>query len=194
MERTRKIIIVVLSLFLFFLWISYMPADARAAGKPEKLVYGVIPDMTGPYASIVGPAYAAFMDAIEYVNGSGGVRGVPIEAVVRDCAGKTDLGVNIYMQMREMVPRPSMIYGVVSGVGEALKMRLNEDQIPAMWVCSTEVVYPAMYTFGAYPTYADACGLFIDWLAETWKEKRSGSASSIPACSLPSQRRPRAEP
>ena len=172
MERTRKIIIVVLSLFLFFLWISYMPADARAAGKPEKLVIGVIPDMTGPYASIVGPAYAAFMDAIEYVNEKGGVRGVPIEAVVRDCAGKIDMGVNIYMQMKEMVPKPMMIYGVVSGVGEALKMRLNEDQIPAMWVCSTEVVYPAMYTFGAYATYADACGLFIEWLAETWKEKR----------------------
>jgi ABC-type branched-subunit amino acid transport system substrate-binding protein len=29
-----------------------------------------------------------------------------------------------------------------------------------------------MYTFGAYPTYADLCGLFIDWVAETWKEKR----------------------
>lgn len=144
-----------------------------ADGKPDKLVYGCIVDMTGPYAPIVGPAYAAFTDAVEYVNANGGIRGVPIEAVVRDCAGKVDLGVNMYMQMREIKPRPSMIYGVISGVGEALKERLNEDQIPAMWVCSSAVIYPAMYTFGAYPNYADTCGMFINWLAENSKGKKA---------------------
>lgn len=169
MKRISIIIAIVLILF----GASFVSNNnAQAAGKPEKIVYGIIPDMTGPYAPIVGPAYAAFMDAAEFVNETGGIRGVPLKVIVRDCAGKVDMGVNIYMQFREMKPRPSMIYGVISGIGEALKERLNEDQIPAMWVCSTEVVYPAMYTFGAYPTYADACGLFIEWLAETWKEKR----------------------
>jgi len=140
-----------------------------AAEKPEKIIYAAIPDMTGPYAAIVGPAYAAFQDAAEYVNENGGIKGVPLEIVVRDCGGKVDVGVNIYMQYKEMKPRPSMIYGVLSGVGEALKERMNEDQFPGMWVCSTEVIYPAMYTFGAYPTYADLCGTFIDWLAVNWK-------------------------
>jgi branched-chain amino acid transport system substrate-binding protein len=143
-----------------------------ADNKPEKLVYGCIADMTGPYAPIVGPAFAAFQDAAEFVNASGGVKGVPIEIVVQDCGGKIDVGVNNYMQMRDMKPRPSMIYGVLSGVGEALKDRMNQDQIPGMWVCSTEVIYPSMYTFGAYPTYADLCGMFMDWLKDTWKESR----------------------
>jgi branched-chain amino acid transport system substrate-binding protein len=171
--RTKSSVFSIVWIFLFVL-LTFLCATggAMAADKPEKLVYGCIPDMTGPYAPIVGPAYAAFMDAAQYVNENGGIRGVPIEVVVLDCGGKVDVGVNNYMQMREMKPRPSMIYGIISGVGEALKERFNEDQIPAMWVCSTEVVYPAMYTFGAYPTYADLCGLFIDWLAETWKEKR----------------------
>jgi len=97
---------------------------------------------------------------------------VPLEIMVRDCGGKIDVGVNIYMQYREMDPKPFMIYGVLSGLGEALKERMNEDRIPGMWVCSTEVVYPSMYIFGAYPTYADLCGTFIDWLAATWKESR----------------------
>lgn len=142
---------------------------ASMAEKPEKIIYAAIPDMTGPYAAIVGPAQAAFMDAAEYVNSTGGIRGVPLEVMVRDCGGKVDVGVNIYMQYREMKPRPAMIYGVLSGVGEALKERMNEDRIPGMWVCSTEVIYPAMYTFGAYPTYADLAGMFIDWLAATWE-------------------------
>jgi ABC-type branched-subunit amino acid transport system substrate-binding protein len=153
---------------LFNLAFLAFPATSTAE-KPEKIIYAAIPDMTGPYAAIVGPAQAAFLDAAEYVNSTGGIRGVPLEIMVRDCGGKVDMGVNIYMQYREMKPRPAMIYGVLSGVGEALKERMNEDQIPGMWVCSTEVIYPAMYTFGAYPTYADLCGMFIDWLAATWK-------------------------
>ena len=171
MSRMLKKVFVgmtVLALMTLTIW----PALCAEKGKPEKLIYAAIPDMTGPYAAIVGPAYAAFTDAAQYVNENGGIRGVPLEILVRDCAGKVDVGVNIYMQYREMTPRPSMIYGVLSGVGEALKERLNEDKIPAMWVCSTEVIYPAMYTFGAYPTYADLFGVFIDWLAENWKESR----------------------
>jgi len=152
----------------FVLVVLALPAGIYAE-KPKEIIYAAIPDMTGPYADIVGPAYAAFQDAAEYVNETGGIRGVPLRIEVRDCGGKVDVGVNIYMQYREMTPRPSMIYGVLSGVGEALKERMAEDKIPGMWVCSTEVIYPAMYMFGAYPTYADLCGTFIDWLAANRK-------------------------
>lgn len=170
MTRGSKTVLTVVVAAFFSLMV--LSAASAQEGKPGKLLYACIPDMTGPYAAIVGPAYAAFQDAAEYVNSTGGIRGVPVEVVVRDSGGKVDVGVNAYMQFREMRPRPSMIYGVVSGIGEAIKERLNEDKMPAMWVCSTEVIYPPMYTFGAYPTYADLCGMFIDWLKENWKESR----------------------
>lgn len=173
MKLFSKGISVFLTVALILLFTCFtLSSPAAAAEKPKNLILGCIPDMTGPYAAIVGPAYAAFTDAAEYVNSTGGIKGVPLKVDVRDCGGKVDKGVNIYMEFREMKPRPAMIYGVLSGLGEALKERFNEDKMPAMWVCSTEVIYPPMYTFGAYPTYADLCGLFIDWLAETWKEKR----------------------
>jgi len=150
--------------------VTYHTGDVLAGpGKPDKVQLACIPDMTGPYAAIVGPAYVAFMDACEYVNDTGGIQGVKVEPIVRDSGGKIDVGISHYMEIKEMKPRPQVIFGVVSGIGEALKQRLVEDQFPAIWVCSTEVVYPAGYTFGWYPTYADLCGLFIDWLAETHK-------------------------
>jgi ABC-type branched-subunit amino acid transport system substrate-binding protein len=161
----------VIALCLIGSFVLAFPAGL-CAEKPKEIIYAAIPDMTGPYAAIVGPAYAAFQDAAEYVNENGGIKGVPLKIEVRDCGGKVDVGVNIYMQYREMTPRPSMIYGVLSGVGEALKERMAEDKIPGMWVCSTEVIYPAKYMFGAYPTYADLCGTFIDWLAAN---KKGGS-------------------
>lgn len=153
--------------FAFLFGLVLIP-EAMAA-KPDVIKIACIPDMTGPYAAIVGPANVAFMDGCEYVNETGGIKGVKVEPLVRDCGGKVDVGMSHYMEIKEMKPRPPVIFGVISGLGEALKMRLNEDQFPAIWVCSTEVVYPAGYTFGWYPTYADLCGLFIDWLAETWK-------------------------
>lgn len=171
MKMSSKVVFIAVVLAACGLIIGAFPGSAQA-GKPDKLILASIPDMTGPYAAIVGPAFAAFKDAAEYVNETGGVKGVPIEVIVRDCGGKVDKGVNIYMQYREMKPRPAIVYGVISGVGEAIKERLNEDKFPAIWVSSTAVVYPPMYTFGAYPTYADLCGLFIDWLAETWKGKK----------------------
>jgi branched-chain amino acid transport system substrate-binding protein len=60
-----------------------------------------------------------------------------------------------------------------SPLGEALKQRFVEDQYPVLWSSSSAVLYPVGYAFGPFPTYADQCGLFIDWLAETWKEKRA---------------------
>ena len=146
---------------------------AWAGGKPEKLVYGVIADMTGPYAASAGPSNAAFMDAIEYVNSNGGVRGVPIEPVVRDSTGRTEMGINMYMQMREMTPRPSMVMVGISSIAEALKQRFDEDQIPAYCVTSVPSIYPPGYIFGCMPLYASECALFMEWLSENWKEKRA---------------------
>ena len=173
MKKSLSKMTMVLALLIATIVVLGISGIALAAGKPEKLVFGVIADMTGPYAPVTGPANAAMMDVAEYINETGGIRGVPLEVVVRDSAGKGDMGVNIYMQMREMKPRPSMIYVLISGVCEALKERFNEDQMPGLCTSNTEVVYPPSYVFGSFVTYADECGLFLDWLAETWQEKRS---------------------
>ena len=147
--------------------------NAHAAGKPEKLVYGAIMDLTGPYAPIVGASYPAFMDAAEYVNDTGGIRGVPLEVLVRDCGGKDDVTINMYMQMREMKPRPSVIYVAVSSHAKALKDRFAEDKIIGFCVPEKDAIYPTGFSFGAFTSYADSCGLFMDWLAGSWKEKRA---------------------
>jgi branched-chain amino acid transport system substrate-binding protein len=171
MERNLRINVIVVSVFIAF-GIFGTFGIGQTAGKPEKLVFGVIADMTGPYAPVTGPANAAMADVAEYVNETGGIKGVPLEVVVRDCASKVDIGMNMYMQMREMKPRPSMIYSLISGVTEALKARSNEDQLVLLGTSNPEVVFPTTYVFGSFVTYADECGLWLQWLVESWKEKR----------------------
>ena len=137
MKKRSIITAIVFFLLIIPFSVTFSSGSAQAADKPETLRFGVITDMTGPYAPICGAAYAAFNDAVQYVNETGGIRGVPMELVARDSSGKVDVAINIYMQMREMKPRPSMICGTISGTGEALKDRLNEDKIPAPWTSST---------------------------------------------------------
>jgi ABC-type branched-subunit amino acid transport system substrate-binding protein len=108
-------------------------------------------------------------DALEYVNKEmGGINGVKMEGIVKDDGGRVAVGVSHYMEVKEMRPRPVMVYVLVSALGEALRERFAEDKIVAMSVTGTPAIYPAKYTFGWFPLYTDLFGTFIDWLKETW--------------------------
>lgn len=138
--------------------------------KPKVIRLAYLGDNSGPYAPQTAACLASFMDAIQYINEEkGGIKGVRVEPVIRDSGGKLDVSISHYMEIREMKPKPLFLMGSVSGEGEALRERLAEDEIPAMWVTGTPAIYPAAYTFGLYPLYQDMFGLFVDWLAETWK-------------------------
>ena len=70
----------------------------------------MLTDMTGPYAPTLGPTYSALIDAAQYVNELGGIKGVPIEIIARDCKGKVEVGMGDYMQLKESKPRPYMLF------------------------------------------------------------------------------------
>ncbi|MBM3142866.1 MAG: ABC transporter substrate-binding protein [Chloroflexi bacterium] len=143
------------------------PPTPPAALKPEVIRVGMIGDMTGPYASIVGPMHVAFLDACQYVNEqTGGIAGVRVEAVARDSAGKVDSALAHYMELKAMKPRPVTLSFYVSGEAEACHDRLVEDKWPAMTVASLASVYPRGYTFGVYALYRDATGAWMNWVMQ----------------------------
>jgi branched-chain amino acid transport system substrate-binding protein len=155
-------------LLAFFQLVNASPS------KPKSVKVAFIGDISGPYAAITGPTYYGMTDALEYVNKElNGIDGVKMEGVVKDDGGRVAVGVSHYMEVREMKPRPVMVYIIVSALGEALRERLAEDKIVAMSVTGTPAIYPAKYTFGWFPLYCDLFGSFIDWLKETWKEPRA---------------------
>ncbi|MDY6969197.1 MAG: ABC transporter substrate-binding protein [Spirochaetota bacterium] len=145
--------------------------------KKEKLKVIKLPciiDISGPYAPITAPAYSGFSDACEYVNEQGGIKGVPVEAVVRDCGGKVDTAISFYNDFREMKPKPLTIFISVTAEGEALRERVAEDNMVAFCVPGTPALYPALNTFGLYPLYQDMFGGFLNWLVNNWDWKKMG--------------------
>jgi ABC-type branched-subunit amino acid transport system substrate-binding protein len=168
--KKAKTVFLILSLAIFVC--LGMPGKGSAE-KPNMIKIGLISDLSGPYA----PSHSKFIlgakDACEYVNGElGGVNGVPIAVESVDTGNKVDMAVYHYMKFREMKPKPFFLMLGVSGEAEALRPRLAEDKIPGFVVTSLPCVYPAAYSFGAYPTYPDQFGHFVDWLAKTWNKNR----------------------
>ena len=52
---------------------------AADTGKPDKLYIGVLADMSGPYAPVVGSFRPGYIDACKYINEElGGIKGVPV--------------------------------------------------------------------------------------------------------------------
>ncbi|MEW6615776.1 MAG: ABC transporter substrate-binding protein [Thermodesulfobacteriota bacterium] len=175
MRKTKsgKVFLIGFSLFLIYFLAFFQPANASPS-KPKSVKVAFIGDISGPYAAITGATYYGMTDALEYVNKElGGINGVKMEGVIKDDGGRVAVGVSHYMEVREMKPRPAMVYIIVSALGEALRERLAEDKIVAISVTGVPAIYPAKYTFGWFPIYPDLFGAFIDWLKETWKETRA---------------------
>ena len=76
------------------------------AKKPKEIILPLIIDLSGPYAPITVPAFSGFSDAAEYVNQQGGVKGVPLKPLIRDCGGRVNVAISHYMGFREMKPKP----------------------------------------------------------------------------------------
>ncbi len=172
MKKTKVGKVFVFGFILSLICLLAFSQFAEAAPKKPKSIKVVfIGDISGPYAPITGATHYGMIDALEYVNKElNGIDGVKMEGIVKDDGGRVAMGVQHYMEVREMRPKPAMVYIIVSALGEALRERLAEDKIVAMSVTGTPAIYPAKYTFGWFPLYTDLFGAYIDWLKETWNK------------------------
>ena len=176
MRRMTNMLVLVTCFSFTALWFSgFFTSVYASPKKPEVIRIAFIGDLSGPYAGVTGPTYVGLLDVTEYVNKElGGIKGVPVEPVVRDSGGKVDVAISHYMELRDLKPRPLVLLNCVSSEAEALRERLSEDKLPGLLVTSTSALYPPGYSFGWYPLYSDQYGLFIDWLAEDWDRKKMG--------------------
>ena len=92
MKGSCKVAILVVAWALCSAALGLQPHPAEAGGKPEKLIYASIPDMTGPYAAIVGPAQAAFADAVQTSTRRAASGGSPWKPWCETAAARWTLG------------------------------------------------------------------------------------------------------
>ncbi|MBW1787029.1 MAG: ABC transporter substrate-binding protein [Deltaproteobacteria bacterium] len=148
--------------------------QASAAGKPDKLYIGVLADISGPYAPVVGSFRPGYIDACKYINEEmGGIKGVPVEPLIRDNGGKVAVSLAQYNELINRKPRPVFIDTAFSPVAEALRPRYVEDDMIGIHAGNIVAVYPLANSYAYYPMYDEWFGVSAKWFKNNWKEKRN---------------------
>lgn len=143
------------------------PEEPPTAVAPDKIVIPVAVDLSGPYAMQNQMVINGLTDCLGYVNETGGIKGVPLEFLIRDTEGAPDNAVTILTEFMSMDPKPALVSFLDTQVGVALKDRFAEEQVVnIMGIGSTPALYPAANTFAISTENGDQFGLFCDWLVE----------------------------
>ncbi|OPX40437.1 MAG: hypothetical protein B1H11_00085 [Desulfobacteraceae bacterium 4484_190.1] len=169
----------IVSLLVAILAVGIFTTNALAE-KPKSITVALIGDLTGPYASVVGPMAPGAEDACKYINNElGGIDGVKIKLVVRDNTGKASLGLQQYAELIGMKPKP-LFFGVPhTPTAEALRSKVLADDVIGFFPSSIADIFPVGNTVGFYALYPSHAALFLKWLKENWKEKRNPRVAII---------------
>lgn len=145
-----------------------------SADKPSSIQIGLIGDYSGPYAPVVGPTRPGTLDAWQYLNEhEGGIQGVPVTPILKDMAGKVDVGLSQYNELVNMTPKPVIIDTYITPLAAALRKRFVEDSVVSFAPGAVESLYPVGNTYSYYCLYPEALGAALKWVKDNWKEKRN---------------------
>jgi branched-chain amino acid transport system substrate-binding protein len=144
------------------------------AEKPASIQIGLIGDFSGPYAPVVGPTRPATLDAWQYLNEhEGGIQGVPVTPLIKDMAGKVDVGLSQYNEFVNMKPKPLIIDIYITPLAAALRKRFVEDGVVSFVPGAVESLYPFGNSYSYYCLYPEALAATVKWIKDNWMEKRN---------------------
>ena len=175
----KGIMMVGLGLLVCLGLIMASPLESLAK-KPAGLTVALLGDMTGPYASVVGPMVPGSEDAVQYVNEElGGIDGVKFKLVSRDNTGKAALGLQQYAELMSMKPHP-LFFGVPhTPTAEALREKIVRDDVIGFFPGSVPDLYPQGNSYSFYALYPEQSAVFIRWMRANWKKKRNPRVAII---------------
>lgn len=153
---------------------------SEAQAKPTVYTIAFIGDLTGPYATILGPMAPGMEDAIEYVNTElGGIGGVPLKVHIRDNKGQVSIGLQQYAELVELRPKPLFMSVIHAPTAEVLLDKYKQDGIISIVGSSVPALYPAGNAYGIYPLYEELVAVGAKAARDMWKEKRNPRAAIL---------------
>src|SRR5438105_10600058 len=133
MERRRRSAVV----FAVALMASALLAETATAQSCPVKIGGVLP-LTGSMAPITKKIAQAAELAIEHVNQGGGVKGCPVQFILRDDQGQPTVGVDAAKYLVEVEKVPAFTGTIASGVtGPIISAVTAPSQVRQITCCST---------------------------------------------------------
>jgi branched-chain amino acid transport system substrate-binding protein len=111
-------------------------ASAQSAPQCPIRLGAVIP-LTGPQGPIGKPIADTAQLAVEHVNAAGGVKGCPVELVLRDDTGQPTLGVDAARYLVDVQKVPAIVGVVGSGIATAIVSSVTTAaKVPMVSCCA----------------------------------------------------------
>jgi len=158
-------------LFLGFALIAFPAGSVWGADKPKKFTIYQSHDLSGPMGPLMVAAIPGSHDFCDWLNRTkGGIKGVPVESVLRDNAGKVGIGVSAYEKFRLKKPKPAIVLITPTFVAQSIMERCYEDGIVEFFCGgSNPALFPVRLNIGFAPHYAGACAGSLIWARKNWK-------------------------
>jgi neutral amino acid transport system substrate-binding protein len=142
MPRPHLLLLLVVAVALAF------AAPARAqTGCPVKL--GGVLSLTGSLGAVGKPIAETARMAVEHVNAAGGVKGCPIEFILRDDQGQSTVGVDAAKHLVDVQGVPALIGAISSGVSlPILTSVAAPGKVTMVTCCSTAPTFTTLAAEG----------------------------------------------
>lgn len=148
-------------------------AEAPAVEEEKYIVIYEDQDLSGAYAILNVPLFRGTQDYYKWVNDQGGIdagdiRGIEVRHVWADNSNILARSMANYKRFVGSTPRPVIMCGRSTPVGEMLKDILVKDEV----VCfnsgsnSDHQLYPPAWSWFTGPSYSEDCIVLLDWYAK----------------------------
>ena len=139
----------------------FAPGDAAAQAVNCPVKIGGILPLTGSMGPIAKKIAESARLAVEHVNAAGGVKGCPVEFILRDDQGQPTVGVDAAKYLTEVERVRALVASVSSGVTIPIASTVTPNaKVPQISCCSSAPVLTTMaqegktggYFFRTFPT------------------------------------------
>jgi len=151
---------------------SIFPSGIALCGDgPAKYTIYQSHDLSGPMGPLMVAAIPGSKDFCEWFNRTrGGIKGVPVDSVLRDNAGKVGVGVSAYEAFRLESPKPQLVMITPTFVSMSIMDRCYEDGIVELFDGgSNAALFPIKHNVGFTVHYAGSCAGTLAWARKNWK-------------------------
>jgi branched-chain amino acid transport system substrate-binding protein len=157
------------------------PPPTAEVPKGE-IVFGVLDDLSGPFASAGQPWVDGIKDCVRYINEEkGGVRGHKLRHIIFDFKMEAALAISGWERMKN-----ENAVMIASGSATIVPIILNgaqEDRIPVLSSSGAimEQSYPKepSYFFGTLPHLSDIYTAMIELMEEDWKQRGNAGTPRV---------------
>lgn len=157
---------------LMFTMFLVMVSPIWGNSGENTISWGVLIDLSGP-TSVWGKIQAqGQLDAVQWINEQGGIRGKKLKLIVIDDKYKVHDGV---MGFKRLTEGEGVVGIYIQSTGTTLNLaeKINKLALPTFGASFTAKLQdPAKtpYNFFVGPSYADQARVALKWIADTWQD------------------------